>query len=85
MQAVWTLNVRARRGVRWRRTDHRYGALYADVTFAKLELVAHGERDGVPYVRWNGFDDIRAWLEMDAPLPGPVAPVRCPGWTLPRS
>jgi 2-hydroxy-3-keto-5-methylthiopentenyl-1-phosphate phosphatase len=61
----------------------RYGALYADVTFAKLELVAHCERDGVPYVPWNGFDDIRAWLESDAPLPGPVAPVRCPGWTLP--
>ena len=61
----------------------RYGALYADVTFAKLELVAHCERDGVPYVPWNGFDDIRAWLESEAALPGPVAPVRCPGWTLP--
>ena len=32
---------------------------------------------------WNGFDDIRAWLESEAALPGPVAPVRCPGWTLP--
>ena len=61
----------------------RYGALYADVTFAKLELVAHCERDGVPYVPWNGFDDIRAWLESDAPLPGPVTPVRCPGWIIP--
>ena len=44
----------------------RYGALYADVTFAKLELVAHCERDGVPYVPWNAFDDVRAWLESDA-------------------
>jgi 2,3-diketo-5-methylthio-1-phosphopentane phosphatase len=61
----------------------RYGALYADVTFAKLDLVAHCERDGVPYIEWNGFDDIRTWLESDAALPGPVAPVRCPGWTLP--
>ena len=32
---------------------------------------------------WNGFDDIRTWLESDSALPGPVAPVRCPGWTLP--
>jgi hypothetical protein len=37
----------------------------------------------VPYVPWNGFDDIRTWLESDATLPGPVAPVRCPGWMLP--
>jgi 2-hydroxy-3-keto-5-methylthiopentenyl-1-phosphate phosphatase len=63
----------------------RYGALYADVTFAKLDLVAHCERDGVPFVAWNGFDDIRAWLESDAALPGPVSPVRCPGWTLPKN
>ena len=56
---------------------------FADVTFAKLELVAHCERDGVPYVPWNGFDDIREWLESDATLPGPMAPVRCPGWMLP--
>lgn len=63
----------------------RYGALYADVTFAKLDLVAHCERDGVPYVAWNGFDDIQAWLASGAALPGPVAPLRCPGWTLPAN
>jgi 2-hydroxy-3-keto-5-methylthiopentenyl-1-phosphate phosphatase len=59
----------------------RYGALYADVTFAKDALPGYCERDGVPYVAWNDFDDVRAWLQMHDELPGPVAPVRCPGWT----
>jgi 2-hydroxy-3-keto-5-methylthiopentenyl-1-phosphate phosphatase len=63
----------------------RYGALYADVTFAKLDLVAHCERDGVPYIPWETFDDVRAVLELGAEPPGPVAPIRCPGWRLPSS
>jgi 2-hydroxy-3-keto-5-methylthiopentenyl-1-phosphate phosphatase len=62
----------------------RYGALYADVTFAKGELVAHCEHDGVPFVPWETFDDVRATLETTRP-PGPVAPLRCPGWTLPTT
>lgn len=61
----------------------RYGALYADMTFAKLDLVAHCERDGVPYIPWDSFDDVRAVLERGDEPPGPVAPIRCPGWTLP--
>lgn len=61
----------------------RYGALYADVTFAKLALVAHCERDGVPYVAWRDFDDVRTRLESAEPPPGPVSPPRCPGWTVP--
>jgi 2-hydroxy-3-keto-5-methylthiopentenyl-1-phosphate phosphatase len=61
----------------------RYGALYADVTFAKDALPAYCEADGVPYVPWNDFDDIRGWLETHDDLPGPVAPARCPGWTVP--
>ncbi len=61
----------------------RYGALYADITFAKLDLVAHCERDGVPYMPWESFDDVRAVLERGHRPPGPVAPIRCPGWTLP--
>jgi 2-hydroxy-3-keto-5-methylthiopentenyl-1-phosphate phosphatase len=62
----------------------RYGALYADVTFAKLDLVAICEDDGVPYLPWQTFDDVRASLETLDRLPGPVAPMPCPGWTLPR-
>lgn len=64
------------------RTD-RYGALYADITFAKLGLVEYCRADGVPFVPWNDFDDVRRTLETIAELPGAVAPLRCPGWMLP--
>jgi 2-hydroxy-3-keto-5-methylthiopentenyl-1-phosphate phosphatase len=64
-------------------SSDRYGALYADVTFAKLGLIAHCERDGVPFVPWTDFDDVRRWLEGEEPLPGPVTPEPCPGWTVP--
>jgi 2-hydroxy-3-keto-5-methylthiopentenyl-1-phosphate phosphatase len=63
-------------------SSDRYGALYADVTFAKLDLVPHCERDGVPFVPWEDFDDVRRWLENGEPLPGAVSPPRCPGWTV---
>jgi 2-hydroxy-3-keto-5-methylthiopentenyl-1-phosphate phosphatase len=59
----------------------RYGALYADVVFAKDRLVETCARDGVPFVPWRTFDDVRQRLLADDPLPGAVAPVRCPGWT----
>jgi 2-hydroxy-3-keto-5-methylthiopentenyl-1-phosphate phosphatase len=64
-------------------TSDRYGALYADVTFAKDALVAHCVRDGVAFVPWETFDDVRRRLDSDSELPGPVAPARCPGWQLP--
>ena len=63
-------------------SSDRYGALYADVTFAKLDLVAHCERDGVPFMPWEDFDDVRRWLESGEPPPGAVSPSRCPGWTI---
>jgi 2,3-diketo-5-methylthio-1-phosphopentane phosphatase len=61
-------------------TSDRYGALYADVVFAKDALVGYCRQDGVPFVPWQDFDDVRAWLETAEDLPGPVAPLRCPGW-----
>jgi len=61
----------------------RYGAIYADMTFAKGELVDHCLRDGVPFVPWNDFDDVRRSLEATQAPPGPVAPIQCPGWTVP--
>lgn len=61
----------------------RYGAIYADITFAKLDLVRYCEADEVPFVAWNDFDDVRHTLETTTELPGPVALVQCPGWTLP--
>jgi len=64
------------------KTD-RYGALYSDLVFAKLALPAYCLADGVPFVEWDDFDDVRAALEGVSALPGPVAPVVCPGWTSP--
>ncbi len=61
----------------------RYGALYSDVVFAKDTLVQICEEDGVPYLPWETFDDVRAALEEADTLPGPVDPERCPGWRTP--
>jgi 2-hydroxy-3-keto-5-methylthiopentenyl-1-phosphate phosphatase len=61
----------------------RYGALYADLVFAKDALPAYCRADGVPFVGWNDFDDVRHTLETATEAPGPVAPIQCPGWTIP--
>jgi 2,3-diketo-5-methylthio-1-phosphopentane phosphatase len=61
----------------------RYGALYADLVFAKKHLPAICRADGVPYLEWNTFDDVRSALERLREVPGPVAPQTCPGWTDP--
>jgi 2,3-diketo-5-methylthio-1-phosphopentane phosphatase len=58
----------------------RYGALYSDLVFAKKDLVRICREDGVPFVGWETFDDVRADLEIRGTLPGPVAPEQCPGW-----
>jgi 2,3-diketo-5-methylthio-1-phosphopentane phosphatase len=60
----------------------RYGALYADVVFAKKHLVEICRRDGVPFVPWETFEDVRRSLEETPEVPGPVSPAVCPGWTL---
>jgi 2-hydroxy-3-keto-5-methylthiopentenyl-1-phosphate phosphatase len=59
----------------------RYGALYADLVFAKDALPAYCRADGVPYVDWHNFDDVRQTLETMTEVSGAVAPDRCPGWT----
>jgi len=58
----------------------RYGALYADLVFAKDALVALCNSDGVPFVPYEDFDDVRRAIETATELPGPVDPERCPGW-----
>jgi 2-hydroxy-3-keto-5-methylthiopentenyl-1-phosphate phosphatase len=60
----------------------RFGARYADITFAKVgeSLVGHCEREGIPFVPWTTFDDVRSWLEGPGPLPGPLGGEPCPGW-----
>ena len=61
----------------------RYGALYADIVFAKDELVAICRDDGVPFLPYTDFDDVREALAAVADLPGAVDPERCPGWHTP--
>lgn len=60
----------------------RYGALYADLVFARDALAALCRREAIPHVEWETFDDVRRVLEADTAPPGPVAPMQCPGWTL---
>ena len=63
----------------------RFGARYADVTFAKVgeSLINSCEAEGIPYVPWTDFDDVRrALLELDGAR-GPVGGEPCPGWREP--
>lgn len=62
----------------------RYGALYSDVVFAKKQLVDICRADGVLFLSWESFDDVRRGLEQMQELPGAVAPAQCPGWSLPE-
>jgi 2,3-diketo-5-methylthio-1-phosphopentane phosphatase len=59
----------------------RYGALYADVVFAKEHLVDVCRSDGVPFHPWRTFDDVRATLENLTAIQTTAGPERCPGWT----
>jgi 2-hydroxy-3-keto-5-methylthiopentenyl-1-phosphate phosphatase len=61
----------------------RYGALYADLVFAKKDLVDICRQDGVSFLPWETFDDVRDGMERAERLPDRVAPIVCPGWTLP--
>jgi 2-hydroxy-3-keto-5-methylthiopentenyl-1-phosphate phosphatase len=58
----------------------RFGALYADLVFAKDALVELCRADGVPFVPYEDFDDVRRALQSDAALTAAVAPALCPGW-----
>ena len=59
----------------------RYGALYADLVFAKKHLPGLCDEMGIPYVTWETFDDIRMALEVGVEALTRPAPDRCPGWT----
>lgn len=61
----------------------RYGALYADLVFAKKHLIDICKKDGIVFKEWETFDDIRSGLEEAVDLASPVAPETCPGWTWP--
>ena len=58
----------------------RFGARYADMTFAKDELAEHCRREAIPFLPYQDFDDVRrALLEFDGVLE-PVGGEPCPGW-----
>jgi 2-hydroxy-3-keto-5-methylthiopentenyl-1-phosphate phosphatase len=60
----------------------RFGARYADVTFAKNGLAEHCRREEIPFVPYRDFGDVRSALEdLDVPA-GPVGGEPCPGWRL---
>lgn len=61
-------------------SSDRYGALYADIVFAKDALVGYCRADGVPFLPWSDFDDVRDALDRTDALPGAVNPSVCPGW-----
>ena len=60
-----------------------FGALFADLVFAKGYLAEHCRDEDIPFVAWTTFDDVRAALENGVDVPGPVNPAMCPGWTVP--
>jgi HAD superfamily phosphoserine phosphatase-like hydrolase len=61
----------------------RFGARYADVTFAKDELAEHCRRESIPFRPYENFDDIRRALTRPGALLGPVGGEPCPGWRAP--
>jgi 2-hydroxy-3-keto-5-methylthiopentenyl-1-phosphate phosphatase len=62
----------------------RYGALYADLTFAKHHLAGLCDDEGIAFVPWTTYDDVRAGLETERATQGaPPSPARCPGWADP--
>jgi 2-hydroxy-3-keto-5-methylthiopentenyl-1-phosphate phosphatase len=64
----------------------RYGAIFADLTFAKRHLADLCASTGIPFTRWESYEDVRGGLsnrtEPDlATAEGRLFPDRCPGWT----
>ena len=59
----------------------RYGALYSDVVFAKDALVDICRADGVPFLPYEDFQDVRSVLEDIGAIGTAIAPPVCPGWT----
>ena len=61
-----------------------FGARYADVTFAKNGLAEHCRIEGIPYIAYRDFGDVRSALERLESVPRPVNGEPCPGWREPR-
>ncbi len=61
----------------------RFGARYADVTFAKDELAEHCRRASIPFLAYEDFDGVRTSLEGLDAAAGPLGGEPCPGWREP--
>jgi 2-hydroxy-3-keto-5-methylthiopentenyl-1-phosphate phosphatase len=61
----------------------RFGARYADVTFAKDELAEHCRRESIPFLPYEDFDDVRRELLEHDSAHEPVGGEPCPGWREP--
>jgi 2-hydroxy-3-keto-5-methylthiopentenyl-1-phosphate phosphatase len=58
----------------------RFGARYADVTFAKDALAEHCRRESIPFFPYEHFEDVRRTLSQLTDIPGPIGGEPCPGW-----
>jgi HAD superfamily phosphoserine phosphatase-like hydrolase len=61
----------------------RFGARYADVTFAKDGLSEQCRREAIPFLPYEDFGDVRRALGRLDAAPGPVDGEPCPGWREP--
>jgi len=58
----------------------RYGARYADITFAKDGLADHCRREAIPFLAYRDFDGVRDALTRLEAAPRPIGGEPCPGW-----
>jgi 2,3-diketo-5-methylthio-1-phosphopentane phosphatase len=60
----------------------RFAAYYADVVFAKERLAEICTGEGIPFLPWQTFEDVRRNLKcLPDRLPNRESPAVCPGWT----
>ena len=61
----------------------RFGARYADVTFAKAGLAEYCRRESIPFLPYENFGDVRLALDKLGASAEPVGGEPCPGWREP--
>jgi len=59
----------------------RFAAHYADVVFAKQRLVEICEDEGIDFLPWTTFSDVREALAETSFEPRSETPRVCPGWS----